>query len=311
MRILVTGGAGYVGSVMVPALLEAGHHVRVFDSLRKGGLGLLPHFARPDFEFVAGDVRDERAVRCVLKDVDAVIHLAAIVGYPACDRDPWMAQQVNVEATALLDRCRSRSQVIVFGSTLSHYGAVADGVCTEESVPQPLTHYGRTKVEAEQLLLDAGGVVVFRPATAFGLSPQMRLDLLLNDFVYRAVTERRLTVYEGRFRRAFVHVRDFARAFLFALDHADDMVDQVFNLGSESLNLTKEELARRIRERVEFDLELSPHGSDPDKRDYLVDFSKLRRLGYVTAVDLEQGIDELARAAAVLRVHNPFSNASL
>lgn len=308
MRVLVTGGAGYIGSILVPVLLGAGHHVRVLDSLRKGGLGLLPYMTNPSLELMRADIRDADAVREALRDADVIMHLAAIVGYPACRKDPWLARETNVEGTLNIIRHRSPDQLVVFPSSLSNYGTETGGVCTEDMDPKPVTLYGHTKLEAEKRLLEAGNVIVFRPATAFGLSPQMRLDLLFNEFVYKALKEQYLVVYEPHFMRAFVHVRDFARALLFALENNGRMIDQVYNLGSESLNLTKGELAQRIRQKIEFVLHISEVGEDPDKRNYTVAFSKLRSLGFEVEVDVDQGIEELMRGLQVIDVANPFSN---
>jgi nucleoside-diphosphate-sugar epimerase len=309
MRVLVTGGAGYVGCVLVPMLLDAGHQVRVLDDLRKGGAGLLPYMSNPRLELMRADIRDPAAVRESLKDADVIMHLAAVVGYPACQKDPRLATEVNVDGTKNLIRHRSRSQLVLYPSSLSNYGTITDGVCTEEMEPKPITLYGNTKLESERRLLDAGNVVVFRPATAFGLSPQMRLDLLFNEFVYKAVKEGYLVVYEPHFMRAFVHVRDFARALIFALDSNGRMVDQIYNLGSESLNLSKGELAQRIREKIDFVLQVSEVGEDPDKRNYTVAFTKLRSLGFEAEVDVDQGIEELARGLQVIDLPNPYVNA--
>ncbi len=246
MRVLVTGGAGYIGSVLIKQLLDAGHKVRVMDSLRKGGHGLFAYFADPNLEFVRGDVRDAEAVERALKGMDVIMHLAAIVGQPACGKDPWMTRQVNVDATLNIIKKRSQAQLVIYPSSLSNYGTVVGATCTENMEPEPITLYGITKLESEKHLLDAGNVVVFRPATAFGLSPQMRLDLLFNEFVYRAVKDRYLVIYEPHFMRAFIHVRDFARALVFGMENADKMLGQVYNLGDESLNLTKGDLAQRI-----------------------------------------------------------------
>lgn len=308
MKILVTGGAGYVGCVLVPMLLEAGHRVLVLDSLRKGGRGLLPWAGNPRLEVMARDIRDARVVQEAAKGADAIMHLAAIVGYPACQKDPWLATTTNVDGAVNLIRQRSPQQPIIFPSSLSNYGAVVDQVCTEEMDPKPLTLYGITKKEAEGRLLEAGNVIVFRPATVFGLSPQMRLDLLFNGFVYKALKERYLVVYQPHFVRAFIHVRDFARAFLFALDRLDEMRDRIYNLGSESLNLTKGELAHRIRQRLDFDLRISNDQEDPDKRNYRVDFSRLGRLGFSVEMDVDRGIEELVRGLPLIDVDNPFSN---
>lgn len=308
MKVLVTGGAGYIGCVLVPMLLEAGHEVRVLDSLRKGGVGLLPYLSIPRLELVRGDIRDPEVVKNVLRDADVVMHLAAIVGYPACAKDPWLARTTNVDGTLNIARLASPHQVIVYPSSLSNYGSVPDSICTEEMVPAPITLYGITKMEGEKALLNRGNAIVFRPATAFGLSPQMRLDLLFNEFVYRALKEKYLVVYEPNHMRAFVHVRDLGRAFLFALDNGERMLNQVYNLGSESLNLRKRELAERIRRKVDFVLNISDTGEDPDKRNYTVSFSKLRRAGYETAISIDEGIDELLRGLPAVDVMSPFSN---
>jgi nucleoside-diphosphate-sugar epimerase len=293
---------------MVKELLDAGHRVRVMDNLRKGGNALFPYFANPNLEFFRGDVRDAGAVQRALKGMDVIMHLAAVVGYPACNRDPWLAREVNVDGTVNIIQKRSPRQLIIFPSSLSNYGTVVGQLCTEEMEPEPITLYGTTKMEAEKHLLAAGNVIVFRPATAFGISPQMRLDLLFNDFVYRAVKEKYLLVYQPDFMRAFIHVRDFSRAFIFALDNIKRMLNQVYNLGDESLNLTKGELAQRIKKKIDFRLEISETGEDPDKRNYTVSFAKLRALGFRVGVSIDDGIDEMARGMSIIEVKNPFTN---
>jgi nucleoside-diphosphate-sugar epimerase len=308
MRVLVTGGAGYIGCVAVSKLLRAGHQVTVLDSLRKGGLGLLPCAANPRFRFVHGDVRDEQVVKQALSGVDVIVHMAAIVGFPACAKDPVMARTSNVDGTLNLIRHRNPQQPIVYPSSLSNYGTVVGQVCTEEMEPKPITLYGVTKLESEKRLLEAGNVVIFRPATAFGVSPQMRLDLLFNEFVYRAIKERLLVVYQPHYVRAFIHVSDFARAMLFAIQHLDQMRDQIYNLGAESLNLTKGELAQRIRAKVDFTLQVSEDGQDPDKRNYRVDFSKLAKTGFRVETGVDEGIEELIRAFSLVDIPGPFSN---
>ncbi len=310
MRVLVTGGAGYVGCVLVRRLLEEEHQVRVLDSLRKGGLGLLPYLSNPRLELARGDIRDPDAVKRGLEGMDVVMHLAAIVGYPACSKDPWLARETNVEGIMNLVRHRSRQQLIIYPSSLSNYGTVTDGLCTEEMTPTPITLYGVTKLEGEKILLEHGNAIIFRPATAFGLSPQMRLDLLFNEFVFKAVKEKHLVVYEPNHMRAFVHVHDFTGAFLFALENAHRMMNQIYNLGSESLNLRKGDLARRIRDKIDFVLNVSDVGEDPDKRNYTVDFSKLRALGFSARVSVDEGIDELVRGFQVIEIKSPFSNAT-
>ncbi len=308
MRILVTGGAGYVGSAMVPMLLEHGHKVRVFDSLKFGGQGLLPCTSSRDFELVKGDVCDENAFGKALDGMDAVIHLAAIVGYPACKKEPQVAHSTNVEGTANLLKLRRRDQKILFASTGSIYGSIPDYVCNEDSPRSPITLYGETKAKAEEAILSAGNSVAYRFATAFGVSNRMRLDLMPNDFTYQAVKNRNLIVYEGGFKRTFVHVRDMARSFMFALDNWDNVKDDVYNVGHESMNFTKEDVARKIMKFVDFYLHFAEVGKDDDQRNYEVSYEKIRRKGFETTIDLDTGIAELVHACQLISFSNPYAN---
>lgn len=308
MKILVTGGAGYVGSDLVPALLADGHSVRVLDSLMFGGRGIIPCFAYPKFEFVRGDIRNAALVKKCLKDVDAIIHLAAIVGYPACKKDTKLAKEVNLDASALLNKARSKNQILLFASTGSNYGALLGDLCKEETPLNPLTDYGKTKTQAEKLFLEQGNVVIYRFATAFGISNRLRLDLMINNFVYRAVKERNLIIYEKHFKRTFIHVRDMTRSFQFALNHFKKMKNQVFNVGSEEMNVSKEDIARAIQKRVQFFLHFAEVGKDEDQRNYQVSYKKINDLGYYTSISIQQGIDELIAAMEVIDIRNEFSN---
>lgn len=308
MKILVTGGAGYVGSVLVPDLLAEGHEVRVLDDLSMGGRGLLPCFRYQSFEFRKGDVREQKDLAACLEGVDAVIHLAAVVGAPACKKDPKRAQEVNLDSTRLLDELRSPDQAVLFASTGSNYGAVVGEVCTEETPLNPLTEYGRTKTEAEQLLLEAGNAVCYRFATAFGVSNRLRLDLLVNDFCYQAKRNRNLILYEKGYKRTFIHVRDMSRSFLFALDNLDRMLGEAYNVGHESMNYSKEDVAVMIREKVDYYLHFAEIGHDEDQRNYEVSYKKIRDLGFETTISLEEGIEELLRAIDVVEISNEFSN---
>lgn len=305
--VLVTGGAGYVGSVLIPKLLERGHHVRVLDNLMYRQTSLLSYCLNSHFEFVRGDVRDRTALREILTGVDCIIHLAAIVGAPACARDPRLTEQVNYEASLLVDECRSRSQGLIFASTGSNYGAV-EGICTEDTPLTPLTTYGITKTKAETALLESGNVVVYRFATAFGLSPRLRLDLLVNDFTFQALKNRQLVLYEKGFRRTFIHVQDMAEAFIHAVENYEKLKDQAYNVGHESMNYTKEDVALAIKRKVDYHLHFSDVGSDPDKRDYEVSFEKIRKTGFEPKVSLEEGIDELIKGYQMITLHNPYSN---
>lgn len=307
-RVVVTGGAGYVGSVLVPHLLALGYRVHVVDSLRFGGEGLLPNVLDPAFSFEELDVLDHARLRRALRGADVVVHLAAIVGYPACNRQPEEARRVNVDGThSVLDALPPDAR-LVYASTGSNYGAVA-GVCDEDTPLQPLSLYGETKTLAEAACLSRPNSVAPRFATAFGLSPRLRLDLLVNDFAYQALTQRTLLVYERHFRRTFLHVRDMARAIAHLLDHWDGARDRALNVGHERMNLTKEEVARRLRERVEFHLCFADVGTDEDRRDYEVGYARMCALGFDVSIDMDRGLDELVRGLPMVRNRNPYTNA--
>jgi nucleoside-diphosphate-sugar epimerase len=307
MKVLVTGGAGYVGTSLIPQLLESGHHVRVFDSLSFGGDQLLPFFRRPNFEFMKGDIRDARDVKSAVQGQDLVIHLAAIVGYPACRSDPQRAEEVNVMGTRNIARAVSRDQTVLFGSTGSNYGAVED-ICTEETPLHPLSLYGQTKTLAESILLNECSTVAFRFATAFGLSPRLRLDLLVNDFTYRAISQQYLVVYESHFMRTFIHVHDMGRAFVFGIDHADAMRGQVYNVGADKMNYSKRQVCELIQQQVQCYVHYAEVGEDADKRDYVVSYDKLSKLGYDVSISLGDGVSELVRGFGVLSFKTPYSN---
>jgi len=306
-KVLVTGGAGYVGSVLIPELLHQGYHVRVLDNLMYNSMSLLPYFVDDNFEFIKGDVRDEKAVQNAVKDVDVIIHLAAIVGAPACHRDPRLAEEVNYGGAVNIDKYRSRSQGVIFASTGSNYGAV-DGVCTENTPLNPLSVYGVTKTNAERHFLDSGNVVAYRFATAFGLSPRLRLDLMINDFTFQALKNGMLVVYEKHFKRTFIHVRDMARSFLFAVENFDRLKNEIFNVGSENANYTKEDICLKIKERINYFLYFADVGADPDQRNYEVSYEKIRSKGFETSIPVEKGIDELLKAYRTISLLRPFSN---
>ena len=297
-RILVTGGAGYLGSVLVGHLLRRGHQVTVVDNLMYGVSGLFQYCQSPAFEFVRGDVRDETLMARVIPEHDVLIPLAALVGMPICKRDPIACKTVNYDAIALLDRLRSPAQRVVYPCTNSGYGTKSGDVfCTEDSPLDPISLYGTTKVDAEKLLLDSGNAVTFRLATVFGVSARMRLDLLVNDFTYRAWRDRALVLYESHFKRNFVHIDDVAEAFCFAIDRFDELAGQPYNFGLDAANISKLELADVIRTYVpDLVVHEAEIGSDPDKRNYVVSNERLRRKGFEARRSLQQGIEELLKA---------------
>jgi nucleoside-diphosphate-sugar epimerase len=306
--ILITGGAGYVGSLTTRLLLEKGYKVTVLDNLSYGGLSLLPCFSENNFQFVRGDIRDRNVMKSLVKAADLIIHLAAVVGFPACKKDPDLAMDVNVNGTRVLQKCRSRDQGVIFASTSSMYGAQEKDMVTEESPPNPLTTYGITKAQAEELLMSLENVLCYRFATGFGISPRMRLDLMINDFVYQAVKLHQVIVYEKSFKRAFIHVRDMARSILFAVENFEKMRNGIFNVGSPELNLSKEEIAEFIKKKVNYYIHYSDVGSDRDRRNYSLSYEKIHEKGFSTEVSLEKGISELIQGYKVIDVKNHFFN---
>ncbi len=297
-RILVTGGAGYIGSVLVGHLLRAGHSVTVLDRLMYKQRSLLGYCSDLNFDFVLGDVRDEATLKNLVPKHDVIIPLAALVGAKLCDSDPLSAESVNYEAIAALLRFRSSTQPILYPCTNSGYGARSGAVhCTEETPLEPISLYGVTKVRAEKILLGSPNAASFRLATVFGVSPRMRTDLLVNDFVYRAVTDGFLVLYERHFKRNYVHIEDVARCFVYALEHFDDMKGHSYNVGLNDANLSKEELALKIKEHVpDLYIHHAEIGSDPDKRNYIVSNDKIAAKGFRAVHSLDRGIQDLMKA---------------
>jgi nucleoside-diphosphate-sugar epimerase len=308
-KILVTGGAGYLGSILVPALLSKGHEVTVLDALTYNQTPLLDCCSNPGFQFVKGDICNEPLMKQLLAEVDIVIPLAAIVGAPACKANPTTTKLVNLDAQLLMVRMISKEQMVIFPTTNSGYGiGEKDGFCTEASPLRPVSDYGRMKVEVEKALLDRGNAITFRLATVFGMSPRMRLDLLVNDFTYRAYKDRCVVLFEEHFRRNYIHIRDVAKAFLFGIEHYDGMKGEPYNVGLSSANLTKRQLCEKIKEQVpEFYIHSAPIGEDPDKRDYLVSNAKIETLGWFPDFSLDDGIRELLKGFHILKPHR-FAN---
>lgn len=309
MRVLVTGGAGYLGSVLCEHLLGTGYEVTVVDNLMYAQQSLFHLLADSRFEFFFGDARDEMLMRRLLKDTDVVIPLAAIVGAPACDRDPWLARSVNLDAVLLVNRLRSPRQLIVFPTTNSGYGTkTGEAYCTEETPLEPISLYGRTKVDAEAALLDSPNVISLRLATVFGLSPRMRIDLLVNHFVYAAAMDHYIVIYEKDFKRNYIHIRDVADCFVYCIENVLGMVGRPYNAGLDAANLSKEELALKIREYVpDFYIHFADVGTDPDWRNYIVSNQRLREAGFEAHRSLDQGIQELLKGYRMM-VRAPFRN---
>jgi nucleoside-diphosphate-sugar epimerase len=302
-QILVTGGAGYLGSVLCEHLLDAGHRVTVVDNLMYGQTPLFHLCANPAFDFVRGDACDEALMQRLVKDADVVIPLAALVGAPICDHDPWLAKAVNYEAVKLINRLRSRSQLIVYPTTNSGYGTKSgDKFCTEDTPLEPVSLYGQTKVQAEAEVLSSENAITLRLATVFGLSPRMRIDLLVNHFVYAAVFDGYLVIFEKDFQRNYIHIRDVADCFVHCIRNSERMVGRPYNAGLDAANLSKEQLALKVKQYVpNFYLHFAAVGSDPDKRNYIVSNQRLRKAGFEARRSLDEGIQELLKGYRMLK----------
>jgi nucleoside-diphosphate-sugar epimerase len=310
MKILITGGAGYIGSVLTPMLLEAGHSVTVldrFDGVVTNTLAAACQYEA--FTPVKGDARDTRLLDDLVPKHDVLIPLAALVGAPLCAQDPMGAESINRDAVIAMVKRSSQRQIVIYPNTNSGYGVgAADAFCTEDSPLKPISLYGSTKCEAENAILDNGNCVTFRLATVFGMAPRMRIDLLVNDFTYRAVRDRAALIFEGHFRRNYIHIRDVAKAFVHGMTHYEKMKGRPYNLGLSSANLSKLQLCAKIKEHVpSFVYIEAPIGEDPDKRDYIVSNERLEAAGWSADWSLDRGIQELIKGYRMLRA-NTFAN---
>jgi nucleoside-diphosphate-sugar epimerase len=303
MNILITGGAGYLGSVLIERLFNNGGVTKltVYDNLMYNQTSLIHYSWRKNFEFVYGDVRDQEKLSKYVDEADVIIPLAAIVGFPACDRDKDLATAVNyTQVKFICDRIKNTNKKIIYPNTNSGYGIGENGECTEESPLNPISHYGVTKVNAEREVLNYGGISI-RLATVFGSSPRMRMDLLVNEFVYKALTDKYITIFEKNFIRNYIHIRDVANTFVYMIENYEKLKGDVFNVGLSNANLSKQQLVEKIKEYVpDFAITYSDYYEDPDKRDYIVSNAKLESLGWTPQYSLDDGIVELIKTYKIL-----------
>ncbi len=308
-RILVTGGAGYIGSMLVAELLARGHHVTVIDNFmfKQASLGHI--VADPNFSLINGDIRDQRLMKEQLAKAEIIIPLAALVGAPLCKRDPVAAESTNLVAPRSMLKMISASQIVIMPTTNSAYGkGEKDHFCDENSTLNPVSLYAQHKVEVEKTLMDRENSISYRLATVFGMSPRMRLDLLVNDFTYRAVNDRFIVLFEAHFRRNYIHVRDVVHAFVHGLENFSLMKHQIYNVGLSDANLTKMELCLAIKKNIpDFTIMEAAVGEDPDKRDYIVSNAKMEKTGWRPNYSLDAGIKELMKGFQMIK-NSVYSN---
>lgn len=299
MKILITGGAGYLGSVITGKMLERGYSVTVLDKLIFNQTSLLQYTSNPNFKFIHGDVRNEKLLEKLCIDSDVIIPLAAIVGFPACASEPELAREINfTQIFNIVKYTKGLGKKILYPNTNSGYGiGVGQTECTEESPLNPISVYGSTKCEAENFLKSNTDAIMFRLATVFGVSPRMRTDLLVNDFTYKAITDKYIVVFEKNFKRNFIHIQDVAGVFLFMLENYDTYKNEVFNVGLSDANLSKQELLEKIQSHVKnFAVSYNDYYEDPDKRDYIVSNAKVESTGWSPKWTVDMGIEELIMA---------------
>ena len=302
-NILVTGGAGYLGSTLVPKLLDLGHKVTVIDNFMFKQVSLNHVCWNKNLNIVNVDVRSEVEIKKYLKNSDIIIPLAAYVGAPLCKKDPFGASSVNKDAIFMMLDNISKNQRIIMPTTNSAYGSGDENnFCTETSPLNPISLYAKEKVEVEKKLMEHDNYISYRLATVFGMSPRMRIDLLVNDFVYRAVYDKFLVVFEGHFKRNYIHVRDITKAFIHGIDNFDQMKNQIFNVGLSEANISKLELCSKIKEHIHDFVYLEEKiGKDPDQRNYIVSNEKIEKTGFKTDVTLDLGITELIKGFQMVK----------
>ena len=308
-NILITGGAGYIGSILTPLLLAEGHKVTVIDNYKYNQSSLTTSIINKNFNLIKEDCRNIKVLKSMIKKFDIIIPLAAYVGAPLCNKDPWAASSINKESILSLLKILSKKQLIIMPTTNSAYGSGGkNNYCDENSKLRPLSLYAKEKVEVEKILMDRESSISFRLATVFGMSPRMRLDLLINDFTYKALNDKSIILFEPHFKRNFIHVRDVADVFNLAIKNPDNFVGNIFNVGLSDANLSKYELCKLIKKFLpSFEIYKSATGKDPDQRNYLVSNRKIEKIGFKPKVSIEEGINELIKGLKIFNTKN-FTN---
>jgi len=309
MKILITGGAGYIGSILVPELLKKEYEVVVVDNFMYNQTSLLDCCNNPKLKIVRGDARDRNLISKFIQNVDVIFPLACLTGAPLCSKDPIGAKTTNFDAVKMILELRHKDQTIIFPTTNSGYGIGQEGIyCTEDTPLNPISLYGQLKVEIEKLLLETGNCITLRLATVMGISPRMRLDLLVNDFVYRAVNDRFLVLFEPHFKRNYIHIGDVAKAFVHCIDNFDQMKDEPYNVGLSDANISKWELCQEIKKQLpDFYFVEATIGEDPDKRNYIVSNKKIEKTGWKSDYSLQDTIRELIKGYQIIK-RNQFTN---
>ena len=307
-KVLITGGAGYLGSVLTEVLLGKDYQVTILDNLIYKQTSVAPFAHHPNFDFVFGDVTNESLLKSLVEKHDVIIPLAAIVGMPACKAQPELTVKVNYEQVKNITKWITKDQKVIIPNTNSQYGSSTE-IITEDSPFKPLSLYAETKCNAEKAVLDSGNGITLRLATVFGMSPRMRIDLLVNDLTYKSLTEGYAVVYESHFMRTFIHVRDIARVFLFSIENKNKMKNNIFNVGSDNMNFSKKDVCEIIKKEVPTSyFNYADVGEDADKRNYQVSYDKIKSLGFKTEISLEEGIRELIKVSPLIKTINPYYN---
>lgn len=309
MKILVTGGSGYIGSILVPELIKLNYEVTVIDNFMFKQTSLNHLCVFKNFKIQNGDIRDSNLMKNLLRENDVIIPLAAIVGAPLCNKDPFSAQSINSDAIKDMIKYVSNQQLIIMPTTNSAYGTGdKNNYCDEESPLRPISKYAIDKVEIEKLLMSRENSISYRLATVFGMSPRMRIDLLVNDFTYRAYHDSALVVFEGHFKRNYIHIRDVVRSFIHAILNENKMKSEIYNVGLSDANLSKIELCEEIRKHLpNFTFVEEKIKKDPDQRNYIVSNNKIEKTGFKPKFTLSDGIQELIKGYAMLKNQN-FGN---